>query len=106
MEIAVIAKALAFIIAIVAGFLGIRGYGVSQRKIGQQEGISQAREVNDENYTDLADDVLDGGHPYRVRNDGVAEISGPGTDPGVRMAPDIRPEGEEDRLARDRNGAT
>ena len=106
MEIAVIIKAVAFIIAIIAGFLGIRGYGVSQRKIGQQEGISQSREVNDENYTELANDVLDGPHPFRVRDDGVAEIASPNPDPGTRMATDIRPEGESDRLARDRNGST
>jgi len=106
MEVGIAIKALAWIIGVICALLGLSHYGGLREEKGRQKGISEAREVNDENYTDLANDVLDGPHPYRVRNEGVAEISGSGSDSGVRVASDVQPGGESDRLARDRNGST
>jgi hypothetical protein len=106
MEVIAILKALALIVGPILAFLGIRKYGVSQKKIGRQEGLNEAREVNNESFKDLAEDVLDGGHPWRVRDDEAAEVTCPRTDTPKRMAQDLRPEGEEDRLARDRNGSS
>ena len=95
MEIGLIAKVVAFVIAIGATFFVFKHYGGLREEKGRQRGISEASEVNDENYTDIIDDVLDGGHPFGVRGSSIAEIASPGADTPDRMASDIHRNGGE-----------
>jgi len=77
--------ALGLVVAIIWASIAIYRLGKSK---GRQEGINEVQEVNDEAYTNLADDVLHGGHPYRVHRDSIAEISGPGADSRGGVASD------------------
>jgi hypothetical protein len=88
-------KAILGILALVGAFFGIRGYGKAKEEKGRQKGVSEAREVNDESFKALADDVLNGGTPWGVRQPDATEVSGPELDSGVRMAPDVHGNGRE-----------
>jgi hypothetical protein len=92
-DIAGILKAVLGILALFGAFFGIRGYGKAKEEKGRQNGISEAREVNNESYKELAADVLDGGSPWSVRNPGATEVTGPEADDGVRVAPDVHRNG-------------
>ena len=67
-------------------------YNVGKSK-GRQDGIDVATKENDENFKDLADDVLDGGHPWGVLKPGATEVAYPELDSGVRVAPDVQGDG-------------
>lgn len=91
--IAGILKAVLGILALLGAFFGIRGYGKAREEKGRQNGIQEATETNENSYKELADDVLDGGHPYGVRHPGATEITSPKADSGIRVAPDVHGNG-------------
>jgi hypothetical protein len=91
-DIAGILKAILGILALLGAFFGIRGYGKAKEEKGRQSGISEAREVNNENYKELADDVLNGGPPWGVQHPGATKITSSEADPEVRVASDVQSE--------------
>jgi hypothetical protein len=86
-------KAVVALVVLILGFLGIRGYGKSQKEKGRNDMKAEIEEVIGANYKELADDVLDGGHPYRVSGSSIAEVSGPGVESEKRVAADLQREG-------------
>jgi hypothetical protein len=87
-------KLFAYVGAFILTLLGIKHYGNLREDKGVNKGVNEATEVNDENYKELADDVLDGGHPYGVRNPNATEVSYPESDSGVRVASDSQSAGK------------
>jgi hypothetical protein len=92
-DIAGILKAALGIVALISAFFGLRGYGKLKEEKGRQKGISEAREVNNESFKELADDVLDGGSPWGVRKPDATEIAFPELDSGVRVASNVHGNG-------------
>lgn len=80
-------------------------YGKGQRRLGQQEGKNEALEEYDKMYSNVADDVLNGGHPFGVQNEGKTEIAYPELDSGVRIPSDLQREGGEGRPHRNGDGS-
>jgi hypothetical protein len=104
-EIAAILKAVAAIIALVGSFFGIKHYASLAAYKRHREAIDELTEVNNESYEELADDVLDGGHPYSVSESSVAEIVSPRPEPEVGVATDSRREGGAGGSGGNGNGA-
>ena len=92
LEVGLIIKAVLALLTATGVLLAIRKYG---KLIGTRErhkAIEEVTKINDENFKELADDVLDGGHPYGVRKPGATEVAYPELDARVRVAPDVQGE--------------
>lgn len=94
------------LVAALLTYLGFKSYASKHREIGREEGRNEMREVMDEKFTELADDVLNGPHPYSVSEDSVAEISSSRADSEGGVASDVQREGGEGRPSRNGNASS
>jgi hypothetical protein len=99
-DIATALKAIAAIVVAVLGFVCWRSYKNSLKEQGRQKGIAEMKEVMDESFKELADDVLNGGHPYGVSESSIAEISSTRANPKSGVVTDSQREGGNDRPGR------
>jgi hypothetical protein len=86
-------KAIVALVALILSGLGVYKYGKAKESKGRNDMKGEIEEAIGENYKDLADDVLDGGHPYRVRDSSIAEISSSRPDAPKRMAANVHRNG-------------